>query len=116
MSLKQVYERFLAAPNPLHLADDASLQYVTTLTTFKQQGPIIKHLDNQQKNVVKKQNERIISQVEGSTSLAIIVETTLEFISSGGAYLPGLDTFIIDRQARLPVVSVTICLSERGRC
>lgn len=108
MSLKQVYERFLASPNPLNLADNVSLQYVTTLTTFKQQGPIVKHLENQQKNVVKKQSEKIISHVEDSTSLAVIAETTLEFISSGGAYLPGLDTFIVDRQATLPIVSMLV--------
>jgi len=104
MGLQAVYERFLASPNPLNLAESATYQYVTTLTSFKQQGPIIKHLEVQQKDVVKKKAEKVISAVEGLTSVAFIVETTLEFISSGGAYLPGLDSFIIDRIATLPVV------------
>ncbi|KAK5948288.1 hypothetical protein OHC33_010722 [Knufia fluminis] len=103
MGLQAVYERFLASPNPLNLAENATYQYVTTLTSFKQQGAIIRHLEDQHKNVVKKKTEKVISAVEGLTSVAIIVETTLEFISSGGAYLPGLDNFIIDRTATLPV-------------
>ena len=105
MGLQAVYERFLASPNALGLAERATYQYVTTLTIFSQQGAIIKHLENQQNGVVKKKSEKVISAVEGLTSVAVIVETNLEFISSGGAYLPGLDTFIIDRTATLPVVS-----------
>jgi len=105
MGLQAVYERFLVSPNPLNLAENATYQYVTTLTSFKNQGSIIKHLETQQKDVVKKKSEKVISTVEGLTSVALIVDTTLEFISSGGAYLPGLDSFIIDRTATLPVVS-----------
>lgn len=104
MGLQAIYERFLQSPNPLNLANDATLLYVTTLQSFSQQGRIIKHLDEQNRNIVKKKAEKVISAVEGLTSVAIIVETTLEFISAGGAYLPGLDTFIIDRTAMLPVV------------
>lgn len=107
MGLQAVYERFLASPNQLSLAENATCQYVTTLTSISQKGAIIKHLENQQNGVVKKKSEKVISAVEGLTSVAIIAETTLEFISSGGAYLPGLDTFIIDRTATLPVVSAT---------
>lgn len=104
MGLQAIYERFLQSPNPLNLADNATLQYVTTLTSFAQQGRIIKHLDEQNRNVVKKKAEKVISAVEGLTSVAIIAETSLEFLSSGGAYLPGLDNFIVDRTATLPVV------------
>lgn len=104
MGLLTVYERFLQAPNPLNLAENSTLQYVTTLTSFVKQGSIIKHLDEQHRNLVRKKSEKVISAVEGRTSVAVVVETTLEFISGGGAYLPGLDTFILDRTATLPVV------------
>lgn len=99
-----MYERFLQSPNPSNLANDATLQYVTTLTSFSQQDRIIKHLDDQNRNVVKKKAQKVISAVEGLTSVAVIVETSLQFIASGGAYLPGQDTFIIDRTVTLPVV------------
>lgn len=104
MGLQAVYERFLQSPTLQNLTSNATLQYVTTLQCFSEQGRIIKHLEDQNSNVVKKKSEKIISAVEGLTSVAVVVETSLEFISSGGAYLPGLDTFIIDRTALLPVV------------
>lgn len=107
MGLKAVYEKFLTSPNPLGLSEGAVLQYVTTLTTFTEQGPIIRHLETQNKNVVKKRSEKIISEIEGLTSVAVITETTLEFISSGGAYLPNLDNFIVDRVVTFPIVSLT---------
>lgn len=103
MGLQAVYEGFLASPNPLNLADDATLQYVTTLKSFSQQGGIIKHVQDQNANAVTKKAEKVISAVEGLTSVAVIVETTLLFVSNGGAYLPGLDTFIIDKSATLPI-------------
>lgn len=105
MGLQAVYEKFLKAPSPQNLTDDATLQYVTTLTSFKQKDKIINHLGQQNENIVRKKAEKVISSVEGLTSVALIVETTLEFLSSGGAYLPGLDSFIIDRIATFPVVS-----------
>lgn len=105
MTLRTVYERFLSSPNPLSLSQSATLNYVTTLTSYAQQGPIIRHLESQNKSVVKKKTEKIISAVEGYSSIALEVETTLEFISDGGAYLPGLDNFIVDKIATLPIVS-----------
>jgi hypothetical protein len=104
MSLKAVYERFLASPNPLSLSQNASIHYITTLTSFTDAGPIVKHLESQNKNVAKKKAEKIVSAVEGNSSLALEVETTLEFISDGGAYLPGLDNFVTDRIVTLPIV------------
>lgn len=106
MGLQAVYERFLQSPNPLNLANNVTLQYVTTLQSFSQQGRIIKHFEEQNRNVVKKKAEKVIGAVEGLTSVVVIVETTLEFLSAGGAYLPGLDTFIVDRTATLPVVCI----------
>lgn len=104
MGLQAIYERFLQAPNNQNLANDATLQYVTTLKSFSKQDQIINHLEDQNKNIVRKKSEKVISAVEGYTSVAVIVETTLEFTDGGGAYLPGLDTFIFDRVATLPVV------------
>lgn len=112
MGLQALYERFLQSPNPLNLAEDATLQYVTTLTSFQQQSRILSHFNDQNRNVVKKKSEKVISAVEGLTSVAVIVETTLEFISAGGAYLPGLDTFIVDRTATLPVVRAQCLLKD----
>lgn len=106
MSLRAVYERFLASPNPLNLSDTASLHYVTTLTSFTQAGPVVKHLEAQNKSVVRKKAENIVSAVEGIASLALEVETTLEFISDGGAYLPGLDNFVTDKIVTIPMVCI----------
>lgn len=105
MTLKSVYERFIASPNPLSLSESATFHYVTTLRSYSQQGPIIRHLESQGKSI-KKKAQKVISAVEGHSSLALEVETTLEFISDGGSYLPGLDSnFIADSVASLPIVS-----------
>lgn len=104
MTLAQTYERFLASPNPLNLSEDASLHYIPTLKSFNQQGPIIRHLQSQNRDVVKVKIAKPISVVEGPNSIAMELDTTLEFVSSGGTYLPGMDTFIIDMTATLPMV------------
>lgn len=104
MSLRSIYEKFLASPNPLSLSENASLHYITTLTSFNDAGPIVRHLESQNKSVVRKKSEKLISAVEGSGSLALEAETTVEFMSDGGAYLPGLDNFVTDKIVTLPVV------------
>lgn len=101
-----MYEQFLQSPNNQSLAENATLQYVTTLKSINQNIP--HHLEDQNKNIVKKKSEKIVSAIEGSSAIAVIVETTLQFISHGGAYLPGLDSFIIDKVATLPVVSLIL--------
>lgn len=111
MGLQAVYEQFLKRPNAAILADDAILQYVTTLKPYTRNTKIVEHLGEQEQNVVKKRTEKVISGVEGLTAVALIVETTLQFISSGGAYLPGLDSFILDKTATLPIVSALARLS-----
>ena len=106
MSLTAVYERFLASPNPLSLAENASLHYVPTLTSFTQSGPVIRHLENQNKKLVKVKNAKTLMAVEGSYAIALEVDTTLEFIENGGAYLPQLDpNFIVDKVVIIPIVS-----------
>ncbi len=62
--------------------------------------------------MLKKKNEKVLDAVEGSHSLSLDIETTIEFRNSGGAYLPGLDdNFVADRTVIFPMVSV---LPERS--
>lgn len=47
----------------------------------------------------------MLSTVEGESAICLDVETTLEFITGGGAYLPGLDdNFLSDRVVTFPMV------------
>ena len=102
--MSATYKQFLAAPSSSLLAAGASLHYVTTTTSFSGPTEIIKHL-NTLRNQVRKKKEDFLDLVEGPTSIAVEVETTLEFVTSGGAYLPGLDdNFLADRTVYLPVV------------
>ena len=104
MALSSLYKSFLTAPNTNLLAKDASLNYVTTLTNVNESGAIIKHLEKQQK-VVRKKSEKVINIIESPDALCLDVETTLEFVSGGGAYLPNLDdNFLADRVVTFPVV------------
>jgi hypothetical protein len=105
MSLKSIYQRFLEVPNPISLSDNASLHYVTTLTSFSGSTAVVRHLETQNKKVVRTKSAKVITAIEGHRSLALEVETVLEFISGGGAYLPGLENFIVDKIATIPTVS-----------
>jgi hypothetical protein len=106
MSLKSLYESFLKAPNATLLSTDATLHYVTTLTTINNAEAIEKHLASQHRLVVRKKGEKILNTVEGPDSLCVDVEITLEFVTGGGAYLPGLDdNFLTDKVVTLPMVS-----------
>ncbi|KAJ9615295.1 hypothetical protein H2200_001370 [Cladophialophora chaetospira] len=113
MALKGVYQRFLDLPNPISLNENASLHYITTLTTFSSSGDIVRHLESQNKKVVRTKSAKIISVVEGSNALALEVETVLEFISGGGAYLPGLENFIVDKIATIPTTHIVHFDRER---
>lgn len=108
MSLQAIYETFLASPKSLNLTQNATLSYITTLTTLTKAEEIVEHLDSQNKLVVKKKAEKIIGAVEGQTSLSLEIETTLEFISGGGAYLPRLENFVTDKSATFPIVRVLL--------
>ena len=104
MSLTSAYEAFLAFPNATHLNDDASLNYITTLTTVNGSAAIAKHVSQQQR-IVKRKTEKFLSSIEGENAICLDVETTLEFITGGGAYLPGLDdNFLSDRVVTFPIV------------
>ncbi|KAI9836513.1 MAG: hypothetical protein M1838_005014 [Thelocarpon superellum] len=101
MSLSAVYQRFLASPQASYLADNASLYYVPTLTSIHDVSKILRHLTGTH---LKKRDEKVIDVVEGPTNVALEVETTIEFLTSGGAYLPGLDdNFLADRVVTLPI-------------
>ena len=104
MSLSAAYQQFLAAPSPEALAGDATLSYVTTLTSFSEAAQIVRHLGSQQK-VLRKQSEKVLSAIENDRAVFLEIETTIEFISGGGAYLPGLDdNFLADRIVVFPIV------------
>jgi hypothetical protein len=105
MALQAAYQQFLASPNTSFLDNDASLHYVTTTTSFTGSSEIIKHLSTQ-RNQIKKKKEEFLSIVEGANAIAAEVETNLEFMSSGGVYLPALDdNFVADHTVYLPIVS-----------
>jgi hypothetical protein len=98
------YQQFLASPSSSLLADKASLHYVTTTTSVSGSTEIIKHLDLVRKQV-KKKKEDTLNTVDAQTSAALEVDTCLEFLTSGGPYVPGLDdNFVADRVVDLPIV------------
>lgn len=110
MSLQSAYKQFLAAPNPSLLATDASLNFITTLISIHGSSNIVKHLSGQD-HQLKKKEETFLNIVEGTNCVAAEVHTTIEFKTSGGSYLPGLDdNFLADRTVTLPIVSVTLYL------
>lgn len=105
MALADVYKQFLAAPSPSLLASDASLVYVTTATVLKGADKIIEHFKlNANKLHADKQD--VLTVVESHDAVVVEVDTTIKFLTAGGAYLPGLDdNFLADRTVYLPIVS-----------
>jgi hypothetical protein len=111
MALQTAYKQFLAAPNSSFLANDASIHYITTLVTINGSSEVIKHLTSQSYEL-KKNEQTFLDVVEGANALAVEVHTTLEFLSGGGSYLPGLDdNFLADRIVTFPIV----CMSPSTR-
>lgn len=104
-SLKAIYQSFLATPSLAALSSDAaSLSYITTLTTINSAASIVKHFTAHQK-VLKKKQENVLTAIESQDALCLDVETTLEFLTGGGAYMPGLDdNFLADRTVTFPMV------------
>ena len=112
-SLRTVYEDYLRCPNASTLNDNAALNYITTLTTINTADAIVKHHTAHQK-VLKKKEEKVLSCIESSNAVCLDIELTLEFLTSGGAYLPGLDdNFLADRVVTFPVVGI---LYRMPRC
>ena len=109
MSLKSLYQSYLANPTSNALSDNATLNYITTLTTIHTKESILKHYAAHQK-VLRKKQETVLDCVESSNAISLDIETTLEFLSGGGAYLPGLDdNFVADRVVNFPMVN-TLCI------
>lgn len=108
-SLTAIYQKFLATPSLTALSSDAtSLNYITTLTTINSAASIVKHLSAHQQ-VLKKKQETVLTAIESQDAICLDVETTLEFITGGGAYLPGLDdNFLADRVVTFPMVIIFI--------
>ncbi|TVY27723.1 hypothetical protein LHYA1_G004357 [Lachnellula hyalina] len=105
MALQAAYKQFLTTPNASFLASDASLHYITTLTTLHGSAEIIKYLNGQSHEL--KKEEKFLDVVEGPDSLAVEVHTTVEFQTGGGAYLPSLDdNFLADRIVTLPIIHI----------
>ncbi|KAI0838992.1 hypothetical protein F5Y06DRAFT_37152 [Hypoxylon sp. FL0890] len=106
MALAAIYKQFLAAPNSSQLVDEATLHYVTSTTSYRGSAEIIKHLNTSARQLKKKKQE-FLSVVEGQNAIAAEVDTVLEFVTSGGPYLPGLDdNFLADRTVYLPIMHI----------
>jgi hypothetical protein len=100
------YQSFLNAPSASALAPNASINYITTTTAVHEPAAIIKHLQIQQKQVVKK-DEKILYTIESGNGLCLETEVTLQFHNGGGAFLPGMDENVIDeRIVTFPLVHV----------
>lgn len=103
--MADTYKRFLAAPTSSLLAEHASLHYVTTATSLTGATAIIQHFTKLQKQVTTKRQD-VINSVESSNTAVLEVDTLLEFQTSGGVYLPGLDdNFLAGNEVHFPVVS-----------
>lgn len=89
------YQSFLASPSTSVLAPDASINYITTTTTINEPTAIIKHLQVQGRQVVKKE-EYILSAIESANGVCLETDTTIQFKNGGGAFLPGMDENLID--------------------
>ncbi|KAI1419448.1 hypothetical protein F5Y12DRAFT_777783 [Xylaria sp. FL1777] len=106
MALAAVYQQFLAAPNSSHLAENATLNYITTTTAFRGSSEILQHLTTLRKQINKKKGN-VLSLVHGQNAIAIEIETGLEFVTSGASYLPALDdNFLADRTVYFPIMHV----------
>ncbi|KAB8238507.1 uncharacterized protein BDW43DRAFT_320320 [Aspergillus alliaceus] len=106
MSLQQVYQTFLSDPRSASLASNVALIYITTTTRVDGAEAVVKHLARQD-HVLKRKSQQVIDTVEGFNSLSLDVDTTVEFVSGGGPYLPSLDdNFLSDRVATFPTVHI----------
>ncbi|EHA53650.1 hypothetical protein MCOR27_001640 [Pyricularia oryzae] len=108
MALQAAYVQFLTAPNLAALAEKATLNYITTTTSISGAGEVVKHLNGLHSHV-KKNKETLLSAIEGRDGLALAIEmdTSLEFVISGGPYLPGLDdNFLADRKIQVCITHI----------
>lgn len=105
MALQAKYQRYLSNPSQEALAPNASLHYVSSLTSLHGPAAIIKHLAAQQQLLKTKNN--FLNAFESDNSLCVEAETTVQFGDGGGTYLPGVeDNFLFDKTATIPIVSL----------
>ncbi|KAG2412094.1 hypothetical protein HFD88_009650 [Aspergillus terreus] len=106
MSLKDLYQTFLADPKSASLASDVSLIYIPTTTKIDGADAVRNHLTRQD-HVLKRKSQQVLDTIEGPSSLCLDVEATVEFVSGGGPYLLALDdNFLSDRVATFPTVHI----------
>jgi hypothetical protein len=106
MSLQQAYLRFLASPSAAALSSSPSMHFITTLVTVNSAESITKYL-SRESTQLKKRVEKPLSAIETADSLVLEMETEIEFLSSGGNYLPALDdNFLSDQVVMVPIVSL----------
>ncbi|CAJ2513347.1 Uu.00g014660.m01.CDS01 [Anthostomella pinea] len=104
MALATAYKQFLAAPDASLLAENSTLHYITTTTSFKGPADIINHVNASRKHL-KVKKEDFLSAIEAQHTIAVEVDTTLEFVAGGGPYLPALDdNFLADRTVYIPIM------------
>lgn len=100
------YLSFLQSPSTANLASDASINYITTTTAIKEPTAILKHLTAQAKQLDKKE-EKILSTIEGEHGCCVETLTTLLFKTGGGAFLPSMDSNLLDeREVTFPLTHV----------
>ncbi|KAI5809907.1 hypothetical protein DFH27DRAFT_476462 [Peziza echinospora] len=106
MSLQKTYLNFLNSPRTAALSNSTTqFHYITTGHTVSGES-IIDHL-NKQKHQLEKKVEKVISAIETLDSIVLETETTIEFKTSGGSFLPGLDdNFLIDQKATFPLIHI----------
>jgi hypothetical protein len=105
MAATATYKQFLASPSASLLAPTATLYYVTTGTVVSG-DEIIKHLSDL-RSKLKKKKEEILGSIEGTGAIAAEVETEIEFVLGGGAYLPGMDeNFLTDRTVYMVIMHI----------
>ena len=117
MAATATYSQFLAEPSASLLAPAATLYYVTTGTVVSGPENIMKHIADLRQQL-KKKKETILSSIEGAGeatgagAIAAEVESDIEFVLSGGPYLPGMDdNFLTDRTVSMAIVRFIVSLS-----
>ncbi|GAB7365925.1 hypothetical protein MBLNU230_g7253t1 [Neophaeotheca triangularis] len=93
------YTQFLKTPNPSLLSSSATINYITTNTSISEPTAIIKHLNAQEKQVVKL-DQKTIHAIESQDGLSVCLEleVTLRFENGGGVYLPKMDDNLLDEK------------------
>lgn len=67
--------------------------------------------------VLRRKKETVLSAIESHNAICLDVETTLEFFTGGGAYLPGLDdNFLADRVVTFPMVRFLADMARSTSC